>query len=272
MPVDLQSFPIRLFQRSQQRSWEPAAIDYSLERDHWMALTDDEQQLLLRITSGFLVGERGVTHELAPLQQSLRRQRGWMEEEMYLTAQLFEEAKHVEFFQRWLNAALPGVFGTDIPYPDLEGDMFSDRLPRAMQALWEDDSDAAKVRAIVTYHMYIEGVSAEASYPIYLDVIEPRGILPALHEGIKLVRRDEARHIAFGTYLLQRLIERDATLREVFEAEMYELKSYADQGPDQTFEPFGENVPFGLDPGKYSRLFRELFEQQLRSIDDRVLA
>ncbi|HUP25749.1 MAG TPA: ribonucleotide-diphosphate reductase subunit beta [Thermoanaerobaculia bacterium] len=271
MPLDFDSLPMHLFQRSQQRMWQPSALDYSKERAHWMALDDRERELLLRLVSGFLVGERGVTHELAPLQQALRRQRGWMEEEMYLTAQLFEEAKHVEFFQRWLNAALPGVFGRDIPYPDLQGDLFSERLPAAMQALWQDDSDEAKVRAIVTYHQYVEGVGAEASYPIFFDLLGEREIFPALHEGIQLVRRDEARHIAFGVYLLQRLLERDPSLRSTWESELASFSEYIDEGPLQTFAPFGSDVPFGLDPEKYRALFREKFEEQRRAIDERVL-
>jgi ribonucleoside-diphosphate reductase beta chain len=271
MPIDLESLPMHLFQRSQQRMWQPAALDYSRERACWTALDERERELLLRLVSGFLVGERGVTHELAPLQQALRRQRGWMEEEMYLTAQLFEEAKHVEFFQRWLNAALPGVLGRDIPYVDLQGNLFSERLPAAMQALSSDDSDEAKVRAIVTYHQYVEGVSAEASYPIFFDLLGEREIFPALHEGIQLVRRDEARHIAFGVYLLQRLLEREPRLRSTWESELLSFREYLDEGPNQTFAPFGSDVPFGLDPGKYRALFRERFEEQRRAVDERVL-
>ena len=117
--------------------------------------------MVLRLTVGFLVGERGVTHDLAPLQQALRRERGRMEEEMYLTAQLFEEARHVEFFQRWFDATLPGTLGTDVPYPNLEGDLFSVRLPAVMRALNDDPSPEAQIRALVTYHLYIEGVGAD---------------------------------------------------------------------------------------------------------------
>lgn len=271
MPVALDSFPIRLFVKSQERAWAPAAIDYSQEAGDWLALADDERELLLRLVSGFLVGERGVTHDLAPLQQSLRRQRGNMEAEMYLTAQMFEEARHVEFFQRWIDAALPGVLGRDIPYPDLSGDMFSHRLPAVMGALSDDDSDAAKVRAVTTYHMVIEGVNAESSYPIYFDLIDASRRFPALAAGIRLIRRDEARHIAFGTWLLRELIERRPPLRAVFEEEMESLKPYA-LGIRQTFEPFGDRLPFGLEARRYVDLSNENYEAQLRAIDERVLA
>ncbi|HVS62331.1 MAG TPA: ribonucleotide-diphosphate reductase subunit beta [Thermoanaerobaculia bacterium] len=271
MPVDLDSFPIRLFVKSQERAWAPTAIDYSHEASDWLALDDDERQLLLRLVSGFLVGERGVTHELAPLQQALRRRRGNMEAEMYVTAQMFEEARHVEFFQRWIDAALPGVLGRDIPYPELEGDMFSHRLPAVMEALSTDATEEAIVRAVTTYHMVIEGVNAEASYPIYFDLIEASKRFPALAAGIRLIRRDEARHIAFGTWLLQTLVERDPPLREVFEAEMESLRPYA-LGLGQIFEPFGDRLPFGLVASRYAELSNEHYAAQLRAIDERVLA
>ena len=64
----------------------------------------------------------------------------------------------------------------------------------------------AQVRAIVTYHFNIEGIGAESAYPIYYEVFAKTGLFPAMREGISLIRRDEARHIAFGTYLLNRLI------------------------------------------------------------------
>ncbi len=128
MPFDNKSLPIRLFTASHERTWNPADIDFSQERSDWMSFSDDERTLLIRLISGFRVGERGVTHELAPLQFRFRQQ-GRLEEEIYVTAQLYEEARHVQFFETWLIEALPGRFGVDIPYPNLQGDMFATRLP-----------------------------------------------------------------------------------------------------------------------------------------------
>ena len=205
MPLALDSFPMHLFRASQERGWVASAIDFSNERAHWASLADDERELFSRLIAGFRVGERGVTHELAPLQHVLREEKR-LDEELYVTAQLFEEARHVEFFERWLDAALPGVWGKDIPYPELTGDLFSARLPEIMRALLTDASPRAQVRAIVTYHFNIEGIGAESAYPIYYEVFDKTGLFPAMREGITLIRRDEARHIAFGTYLLNRLI------------------------------------------------------------------
>jgi ribonucleoside-diphosphate reductase beta chain len=117
----------------------------------------------------------------------------------------------------------------------------------------------------------IEGVNAESSYPIFFDLIDTSNRFSALATGIRLIRRDEARHIAFGTWLLQRLVERTPELRDVFDSEMASLRPYA-LGIGQTFEPFGDAPPFGLDPSKYLALSLENYEAQLRAIDDRVLA
>ena len=191
MPFDNEALPIRLFTASHKRAWSPGDIDFSQERSDWLALDDDERRLLLRLVSGFRVGERGVTHELAPLQFRFRLD-GWIEEELFVAAQMYEEARHVQFFERWLAEALPGRFGVDIPYPDLQGDMFSTRLPRSMRALLRDDSPEALLRAVMLYHFYIEGVAAEAGYTVYHAIFEGSGRFPALERGIRLIQRDEA--------------------------------------------------------------------------------
>jgi ribonucleoside-diphosphate reductase beta chain len=271
MPLDVDSFPMRLFRASQERGWIASAIDYSRERDHWLSLNDDERELLIRLVAGFRVGERGVTHELAPLQTVLRNERR-LDEEMYVTAQMFEEARHVEFFERWIEAALPGVFGKDVPYPKLVGDLFSERLPAVMRALYDDGSPRAQLRAVVVYHLYVEGVGAEAAYPIYFHIFERTGLFPALREGITLIRRDEARHIAFGTYLLQRLLAENPGLQATFEEEVEGMRPYAAEAAAQTFGPFsGRSAPFGLDAEHYRVLYLENFSLQKRNVFERRL-
>jgi ribonucleoside-diphosphate reductase beta chain len=271
MPLDLDSFPMYLFQASQERAWTAAAIDYSQEAEHWLTLGDDERDFFGRLIAGFRVGERGVTHELAPLAAVLRDEKR-LDEEMYVTVQLFEEARHVEFFERWLDAALPGVWGRDLPYPELRGDLFGAKLPEVMRALNTDPSPEAQLRAVIMYHFYIEGIGAEAAYPLYLAIFDKTGLFPAMAEGIKLIRRDEARHIAFGTYLLQRLLDEHPSLEAVFESEMEVIASYMEMADDQTFGPFeGKPTPFGLDAAKFRGLYRECYELQRRNVFSREL-
>ena len=269
MPFDDDSLPMRLFTASHERAWSPGDIDFSRERSDWLALTDDERRLLLRLVSSFRVGERGVTHELAPLQIRLRRG-GWIEEEVFVAAQMYEEARHVQFFERWLVEALPGRFGVDIPYPALHGDMFSARLPRTMRALLDDDSPDSLLQAVTLYHFYVEGVAAEAGYPVYHAIFERTGRFPGLERGIRLIQRDEERHIAFGVHLLQRLLAGHPHLIDPFENEVAALRRLAEGDPDQVLAGFAPgSVPFGLDHDAYRRGYRDRLEEMRRRVDDR---
>ena len=269
MPIDNDSLPMRLFTASHGRSWNPDDIDFSKERANWLALKDDERALLLRLVSGFRVGERGVAHELAPLQLRFRHD-GWIEEEMFVAAQMYEEARHVQFFERWLVEALPGRFGVDIPYPDLQGDMFSSRLPRAMRALLEDASPEALLRAVMLYHFYVEGVSAESGYTVFHTIFEGSGRFEGLEQGIRLIQRDEARHISFGVHVLRRLLAEHDHLTDLFESQVAACRHLAVEDPDQILVGFQPgNIPFDVDPSAYRRCYREKVEEMRRRVVDR---
>ena len=51
MPFEHDSLPIRLFTASHKRAWNPGDIDFAQERSDWLALTDDERRVLLRLVS-----------------------------------------------------------------------------------------------------------------------------------------------------------------------------------------------------------------------------
>ncbi len=269
MPFDDDSLPMRLFTASHERAWNPCNIDFSQERSDWLALSDDERRLLLRLVSSFRVGERGVTRELAPLQLRFGRD-GWIEEEVFVAAQMYEEARHVQFFERWLVEALPGRFGVDIPYPELHGDMFSARLPRTMRALIEDDSPEAVLQAVMLYHLYVEGVAAEAGYPVYYAIFERSRRFAGLERGIRLIQRDEARHIAFGVHVLRRLLAEHPRLVDLFENEVATMRRRAQDDPDQIFAGFEPaNLPFGLDHAAYRQGYLERLEEMRRRVGER---
>jgi hypothetical protein len=94
-------FPLRLYHKAKRLFWDPAALDFTQDRATYEALDPRAQDLLLRLTSLFLGGEEAVTLDLLPLVRVVA-QEGRLEEEMYLTTFLLEEAKHVEFFARFL--------------------------------------------------------------------------------------------------------------------------------------------------------------------------
>ena len=141
-----------------------------------------------------------------------------------------------------------------------------------MRALLTDASPRAQVRAIVTYHFNIEGIGAESAYPIYYEVFNKTGLFPAMREGITLIRRDEARHIAFGTYLLNRLINETRRGRRRVRGRARGARAVHRRGRQPDLRPFdGKPAPFGLDQAKFSALYRENFGLMKRAVYERQL-
>lgn len=269
MAIKFESLPVRALRRGRELAWDPAGIDFSEDRKDWKQLTALEQEFLLSEVFGFLVGERGVAHDLAPLQQALRHERGRMEEEMYLTQQMYEESNHVEFFERWLAEVLPGQLGEDVPFPrGNPSPFFKEILPQAMQRLNSDPSPNAQMHAAVIYHQIIEGVLAEVGYAIFYETLDARDVMPGLRQGVRYIQQDESRHIAFGTYLAQRLIAEDPSLEAVFDAEMEGIRDRTVNGSADyiaLYEERGE-APFGLDKEKFRKMGSDLFERRVRAV------
>src|SRR5579875_11769 len=86
--------PMRLYHKAKKLGiWDPRAIDFSQDIQDWQRLNEDEREALLLQTSLFQAGEESVTLDLLPLIMAIA-QEGHLEEEMFLTTFLWEEAKH----------------------------------------------------------------------------------------------------------------------------------------------------------------------------------
>jgi ribonucleoside-diphosphate reductase beta chain len=261
--LDVDSLPMRLYQKAKRLgSWDPCELDFTVDREHWERMSGDEQGAVLQITSLFQAGEEGVTLDLLPLIMVIAEE-GRLEEELFLTTFLFEEGKHVEFFRRFLDE----VCGAD---GDLHGfhtpsyrTIFYEELPAAMGRLREDRSPEAQVRAVVTYNMIVEGVLAETGYESYFRALERNGLMPGLREGIGYVKRDESRHIAFGVYLLSRLVADDPRLWQIAESRMAELLPPAMSFIEETFAGYGPVSPFGVKLEELSEFAQGQFEKRL---------
>src|SRR5436309_12656994 len=130
------SFPMRLYEKAKRVGvWDPAEIDFSQDRADWEAMEDERRKAILRLTARFLAGEEAVTLDLLPLVLAIARQ-GRLEEEMFLTTFLFEEAKHTDFFTQWLRAVADSPRLPRAPEPSVH--LFDVELPRAMNALLDD--------------------------------------------------------------------------------------------------------------------------------------
>lgn len=237
--------PMRLFEKAKRLgTWNPSDIDFSQDKADWQRLSPPEKDMILRLTAMFQAGEEAVTLELLPLIMAIAAE-GRLEEEMFLTTFLFEEAKHTDFFRRFLDEV--AEVSDDLSHyhtPNYRA-IFYEALPQAMQQLLHDPSPAAQVRASATYNMIIEGVLAETGYHAYLTMLERNDLMPGQCKGIALLKQDESRHIAYGIFLLSRLLAADDSLWEVIEETMNRLLIPAIGVIGDAFTHY-DPVPFGL--------------------------
>ncbi|MGM9930716.1 R2-like ligand-binding oxidase [Pradoshia sp.] len=241
------SFPYRLYQKAKKvGTWNPAEIDFTQDAKDWQAATDTQRQSILRLLSQFQAGEEAVTLDLLPLIMAIAKE-GRIEEEMFLTTFLFEEAKHTEFFRTVLDAI--GEKGElNLLLSDSYKQVFHVILPETMDRLITDQSPEAIADASTVYNMFVEGVLAETGYFSFYKSLEESGIMPGLLEGIGHLKRDESRHIGYGTFLLQRLIcEHPHLLDEVILKRMAEMTPLALQIVEEGFDE-ADMEAFGAEP------------------------
>lgn len=241
------SFPARLFEKAKVLGvWNPSQIDLSVDRSRWadpQFQTPTGRDMFLRLLSVFQAGEEAVTLDLLPLVMTVAKE-GRLEEEIYLTSFLFEEAKHTDFFQRYLSEVCNEQGDLSRYHTPSYRALFYEELPRAMGRLLYDPSPRNQVIASVTYNMIVEGVLAETGYYVFLDVLRRNAIeLPGLREGITYIQRDESRHIAYGIYLISRQLSAHPELWEVVEERLHYLLGLAQGFISESFRAYAE-IPY----------------------------
>jgi ribonucleoside-diphosphate reductase beta chain len=244
--LDHRSAPMRLWHKAKKLgTWDPRDIDLTRDARDWERLAPDEKDVILRLTALFQGGEESVTMDLLPLMMVIARE-GRLEEEMYLTSFLWEEAKHVEVFRRFLDEVALDRSDLSRYHGPCWTRIFAEELPAAMDRLRFDESPRAQAVASTTYNMIVEGVLAETGYHGYDALLKRNGIMPGMQQVVAHLRRDESRHIAYGVHLLSRLIaEHGDEVWEAIEGRLNELLEPALGVVAETFAAY-EVVPFGL--------------------------
>lgn len=268
--------PMRLWRKAKSLgTWDPAGIDFSRDATDWRSLADDERDLLLRLTAQFQGGEESVTLDLLPLLM-LVGEEGRIEEEMFLTSYLWEEAKHVEGFDRFLRTVVQVDGDLEHYFTPSYKRLFFEELPRSMNALKTDTSPESVARAAVTYQMIVEGTLAETGYHAYYTVLEEQDILPGMQTFIRNVQRDESRHVGYGVYLLSRLVsEHGDAVWDIIDQRMQELIMIAVQHIQETLGAY-DPVPFGLTPddfvdygmGQFQKRFARIEKARTQTLDE----
>ncbi|MFA8437946.1 R2-like ligand-binding oxidase [Pueribacillus sp. YX66] len=209
--INRNSMPFRLFEKAKRLgTWDPRDIDFSQDKEDWESLTELQRDQTLQLIAFFYSAEEAVTHDILPLIYAISKT-GHLEEEMFLTTFVFEEAKHVDFFNLLLSHI--GVKKDLNSYhTPIYRKLFDEILPETMERLIDDQSPKAIADACIVYNMFAEGVLAETGYWAFYESLKKINKMPGLLEGISNIKRDESRHIGFGTYLLQRIISEDSDM------------------------------------------------------------
>jgi ribonucleoside-diphosphate reductase beta chain len=267
--------PMRLYEKAKKLGiWNPSEIDFTKDKQDWAGFTDEEKDLCLLLLSMFVAGEEAVTLDLLPLIQAIA-QEGRIEEEMYLTTFLFEEAKHTDFFRRFMDEVANAGVDLTRYHGENYRQLFYDSLPDALNALRTDPSPASQIRASVTYNMIVEGVLAETGYQAFYTMLERNDLLPGLRKGISLLKQDESRHIAYGVYLLSRLMAEHPDEWDNLQMHMNMLLPSAIGVIGDAFARY-EVVPFGLKEedfinyamGQFTKRYERLEKARGASLDE----
>ncbi|HZA59219.1 MAG TPA: SCP2 sterol-binding domain-containing protein [Solirubrobacterales bacterium] len=228
-PGGLMSYE-QLYALWERQNWRAHELDFSADREHWLATPSDAQVDTLHSFGSFYVGEERVTADLAPF--LLAAPSG--EVEAFLATQLVDEMRHAVFFDRFMAEVMA-----------LEADDLRSRLRKIEEELltqrpWHflfDDSlrdiaDRIKaqpddlklfVEGIVTYHMVTEGVLAMPGQRILIQYTGDHKIYPGFNKGFRLVEQDEHRHIAFGVRFLKDVCEERPEMKQVIVDRLCEL-------------------------------------------------
>ncbi|WP_247729816.1 ribonucleoside-diphosphate reductase [Halovivax limisalsi] len=281
--MDRASRSNRYYRNAVERHWDPAAIDLETDLENLLAhaeATDEfDRRHLDAIVTGiakFGAGEDAVTEDLAPFAVVLED----IDDQLFLTTQLYEEAKHADFFDRYWRTVVWGVedhLGWDRTSPRDEkwfDDSFLelfDRNKRATQRLLEDDSPETRAIAYSHYHLTVEGILAQTGYygmsRSFGGEFEALPHLPGLVEGFERIRSDEGRHVGFGMNQLSSLVESGRVDASLIEETVTDLLPLV-QGiaTDERFGLGGQSA--GMKPTELAAYALEKHEQRLAQIED----
>jgi ribonucleoside-diphosphate reductase beta chain len=218
----------QLYALWERQNWRAHELDFSQDKEHWLATPGEGQESTIWSLGSFYVGEERVTADLAPFLRAAPTG----EIEAFLATQLVDEARHAVFFDR---------FGAEVMC--LEADDFRGRMREVESRLREpwravfddglrDVSERIKadphdpslfVEGVAVYHMVVEGFLAVTGQTFIRGYMEQHGIYPGFCEGFGLVERDEHRHIAFGVRCLKDAIEANPDHRATIERTVLEL-------------------------------------------------
>lgn len=250
----------KLYRRWEENPWSATAIDFSVDKEHWRTKLDDTQrEAALWNYALFLVGEEAVARTLTPLLDAAPE----YPQQIFLTTQIVDEARHHVFFDRFMREVAGQGTDTKSTLEAMERHLtwgfkqVFHELDHVTEALRKKPKDRPLLaQSLALYHVIVEGVLAIPGQHFIQRYVEKFDILPGFTEGITNVSRDESRHVAFGIKFLGDLMResrecRDAALEMWEKATPWTVGVFIPPNRDRAYaESFGftleEIFAFGL--------------------------
>ena len=230
--VNLLSYA-QLYRLWEKQQWATQDLDFTKDREDWWNFPEEERYQRMYGLSSFFIGEQRVADELGPMMRAAPTE----EMRIFLCTQIADEARHVQFFNRFYEEV--GVLESQTLQDRLEETsahlnpkfnvLFDELLKSRVDALARDPQDLEKlVEAVTIYHMIIEGMLALTGQHFIIDYNEKMGTLPAFVEGFTNVARDEHRHVAFGARFLRDMAIQDPRYGDAIQRTLAEVGPVAD--------------------------------------------
>jgi ribonucleoside-diphosphate reductase beta chain len=219
--------PQRLYQDWERAHWAAQEIDLSRDPESWAALENGQRDLLYWALSSLMVAEERISTQFVGLVLAQDDE----EEGSYLSTQLVDEVRHMQFYARFQDEVIadPAAIAAHVARArEVLGEpfrkLFDEALVEAHDRLRADPADReAKVDFVTIYHMVIEGTLGLTASHFLIDFLSERRVLPGFVDGYSRIASDEQRHIAYGTWFLREAVAEDPTMAEVVRARLQHL-------------------------------------------------
>jgi ribonucleoside-diphosphate reductase beta chain len=219
--------PEQLYLDWERAHWASQDIDLSNDPGDWAALEERERDLLYFALSSLMVAEERISTQFCGLVLAQDDE----EEGSYLSTQLVDEVRHMQFYARFQNEVIadPAAIAAHVARArEVLGDafeqVFDQALVKAHDRLRLDPSDReAKVCFVTIYHMVIEGTLGLTASHFILDYLRERELLPGFVDGYGRIASDEQRHIAYGTWFLREAVAADPAMADTIREQITAL-------------------------------------------------
>jgi ribonucleoside-diphosphate reductase beta chain len=219
--------PEALYLDWEHAHWAAQDVDLSADASSWAGLESSERDLLHFVLSSLMVAEERISTQFCGLVLAQDDE----EEGSFLSTQLVDEVRHMQFYARFQNDVIadPAAIAAHVtrarrvlgePFRRI----FDGALVEAHERLLREPRDrAAKVDFVTIYHMTLEGTLGIVTSHFLLDLLRERELLPGFVDGYSRIAADEQRHIAYGTWFLRQAVAEDPAMADVVRNRLIDL-------------------------------------------------